>query len=72
MTNKNSEEATALRETLDDKFHRLVKKPEVATFLSVTTRTVEHMMADGRIPYIKLGRTVRFRLADILAHVRRE
>lgn len=69
MTNSSCEQTTGPRMTLDEKCHRLVKKKEVAFYLSVTPRTVEHMMRDGRIPFIKLGRTVRFRLVDILAHV---
>lgn len=70
MTNANGEQPTGSEKTLDEKCHRLVKKKEVAFFLSVTPRTIEHMVRDGRIPVIRIGRTVRFCLADILDHLR--
>lgn len=54
-----------------ENFNRLVTKKEVAQFISVTTRTIEVMVRDGRIPVIRLGRTVRFSLADVLEHIRR-
>jgi excisionase family DNA binding protein len=45
---------------------RLLKKPEMAAYCGVTTRTLETWVKDGRIPCFKIGRTVRFRLADVL------
>jgi hypothetical protein len=52
----------------------LLKKPEVKTMLRLKSlRTVERYMADGIIPYIKLGTgrraTVLFRRSDILDHI---
>lgn len=70
MTNANREKSTGSEKALDENCHRLVKKTEVALYLSVTPRTVEHMVRDGRIPVIRIGRTVRFRLADILDHLK--
>lgn len=45
----------------------LLTKPEVAKLLRVTTKTVERYMAQRRLPYIKLGRTVRFERAAVEA-----
>lgn len=35
-------------------------KNEVASLLQISTRTLEHMMADGEIPYFKIRRSIRF------------
>ena len=42
----------------------LVKK-EVAAMYRVTPRTVESWMRTGQLPYVRIGRTVRFRLVDL-------
>ena len=42
----------------------LVKK-EVAAMYRVTPRTVESWMRTGQLPYVRIGRTVRFRLEDL-------
>jgi len=44
-------------------------KKDVAQMLQVTERTVDNYMDRGFLPYFKLGRTVRFRLKDIEAHI---
>ena len=46
---------------------RLATKSEIADLLRVTPRTIEVMMSDGRVPFIRFGRTVRFIVADVLA-----
>ena len=33
--------------------------PEAAHFLKVSTTTVYHLMAQGRLPYVKLGKSRR-------------
>ena len=40
-------------------------RPELAKFLSTTERTIDSYMVKRVIPYIKLGRIVRFRRADV-------
>ncbi|MCA2991558.1 MAG: helix-turn-helix domain-containing protein [Gemmatimonas sp.] len=35
-------------------------KNEVASILQISTRTLEHMMADGEIPYFRIRRSIRF------------
>lgn len=46
---------------------RLATKRQIAHLLQVTPRTVEMMMSDGRIPFVRYGRTVRFNVPDVLA-----
>jgi excisionase family DNA binding protein len=38
---------------------------DTATYLGVTTRTVESMIRDQRLPAYRIGRTVRLRQVDI-------
>jgi excisionase family DNA binding protein len=35
-------------------------KNELASMLQISTRTLEHMMADGEITYLKIRRSIRF------------
>jgi excisionase family DNA binding protein len=44
----------------------LLIKREVAAKLRRSVRTVDAWMRAGRLPYFKLGRTVRFRWSDVL------
>ena len=44
----------------------LLNKWEVAVKLRIGKRTVDHWMRQGRLPFIKLGKTVRFRWPDVL------
>jgi len=46
-------------------------KHEVAEYLKVTDRTIDNWMKEGLIPYFKIGRNVRFRIPDVLDHLRR-
>jgi excisionase family DNA binding protein len=43
----------------------LITKREVASGLQSSLRHVDNLMAQKKIPYIRLGRSVRFRWADI-------
>jgi len=43
----------------------MLDKHDVAKILKVSYGTVNHMMQDGRLRFIKIGRTVRFREEDI-------
>ncbi len=45
---------------------RLVNKEEAAGFLHVSVRTVDALMAEGEIPYLKLRHLVRFYLPDVV------
>jgi excisionase family DNA binding protein len=45
----------------------LLNKHGLAPKLHISVRTVDDWMKRGWIPYIKLGKTVRFKLEDVLA-----
>ena len=45
---------------------RLLRKPELAEKLSISKRTLDVWMKRGRIPFLKVGKSVRFRLGDVL------
>jgi excisionase family DNA binding protein len=49
---------------------RLLTKAQVASFVQCTTRCVDNWMKRGYLPYYKIGRCVRFRQADIEAHLK--
>jgi excisionase family DNA binding protein len=44
----------------------LLTKPEVAVKLRRSRRTVEVWMREGKLPYLKIGKTVLFRWRDVL------
>jgi excisionase family DNA binding protein len=44
----------------------LLSKRGLAPKLQISTRTLDDWMRKGRIPFLKVGKTVRFRLADVL------
>jgi len=48
----------------------LLSKPELAERLGVTVRSVDTWMANGHIPYLKIGRTVRFSLKGVSSYVK--
>jgi excisionase family DNA binding protein len=44
----------------------LLRKPELAEKLAISKRTLDVWMQKGRIPFFKVGRSVQFRLPDVL------
>ena len=46
-------------------------RKQVAKHLGICQRTLGTWMAKGRLPHVKIGRSVRFRLEDVDAHLRR-
>ena len=46
----------------------LLDKIKMAAFLDVTPRTLDSWMREKRIPYYKMGRSVRFHLPTVLAY----
>jgi len=44
----------------------LLVKREVAAKLKRSVRTIDSWMKAGKLPYIKLGKTVLFRWSDVL------
>ena len=47
----------------------LITKGEVAERLSVSVRTIERLVATGRLPQVYVERSVRFRVKDLEAYV---
>ena len=45
---------------------RLLTKSEVAAYAQCTTRCIDNWMRRGYLPYFKIGRTVRFKVADVV------
>jgi excisionase family DNA binding protein len=48
-----------------DIYTRLLTKREIAEINNRSPRTIDNMIQARVIPYLKLGRSVRFRLADV-------
>lgn len=46
--------------------HRLLTAAEAAAYFQVTERTVEAWRAKRLLPFRKVGRTIRYKLADLL------
>ena len=44
----------------------LLKKQQLAEALNMSTRSIENYMRLGWMPYIRVGRCVRFCLSDVL------
>jgi len=69
MNNRNqpqSQEHTPLKP--NESSEKLLTKGQVAELCQVTPRTIDAWMESGLLVYYKLGRTVRFRLADLQTH----
>jgi predicted site-specific integrase-resolvase len=45
----------------------LLTKRGLAPKLQISPRTLSYWMKRGWVPYIKIGKTVRFRLEDVIA-----
>lgn len=49
----------------------LLSKKEVAARLRISPRTLDLWMRKKRIPFLKIGKTVRFRFPDVLEKLSR-
>lgn len=47
----------------------LLTQQHVAAYLGVTTRTIATYKAQGLLPYVQIGRLIRFRYEDIRAFI---
>ena len=54
-------------QALDRVSERLLKKAELAQRLGVSTRTIDDWQRRGRIAYLKIGRSARYRWGDVIA-----
>lgn len=52
------------------RIHRLLTKPQLAEYLRVSCRKLELMMARGQLPHVRIGRSVRFDLTEVLASLK--
>lgn len=59
--------ATESAQDVDRASDNLLNKWELAAKLKVGKRTVDAWMKKRRLPFIKLGKTVRFHWPDVLA-----
>ena len=50
----------------EQKLQALLTKRDIARELQLGRRTIDVWMRQGRIPFLKIGKTVRFRLSDVL------
>jgi len=55
-----------LERQLERAIDGLLTKRGLAPRLEISTRTLDDWMRRGFVPYIKIGKSVRFRLADVL------
>jgi len=46
---------------------RLLTKQEIADFLNVSVKMIDRKVSLNEIPYLKIGRLVRFRKQEVLA-----
>ncbi len=49
----------------DEIFGNFITKGELAQLLKVSVSFIEKLMADGDLPYFKIGRSVRFRFEEV-------
>ena len=49
----------------------LIDKKQMAARLSVTPRTLENWMKRGLVPYIRIGRVVRYDLEEVMRTLKR-
>jgi len=50
---------------------RLITTPQAAIHLGVSPRTVKNLMRNGKLPYIKIGRSTRFDPDDLATFIAR-
>lgn len=49
----------------------LLSVEEAAAYLNIAVWTLRHWVSDRKIPFVRLGRLVRFRQADLDAYISR-
>ena len=52
--------------TVENADDALLTKSELAPKLKISRRTLDGWMRKGRVPFMKLGKSVRFRWPDVL------
>ena len=54
------------KQAIDHASDGLLTKRGLAPKLHISTRTLDDWMRKGRIPFLKVGKSVRFRWSDVL------
>jgi excisionase family DNA binding protein len=54
-------------QTIDGASDRLLRKRELADRLGVSPRTLDEWQRRGRIAYLKIGKSCRYRWNDVIA-----
>ena len=49
----------------------ILTKNEVAKYLQISERQIDYLRQAGELPYVKIGRSVRFRLEDVEEFLKR-
>jgi excisionase family DNA binding protein len=71
MSNKLIKDTAATQTNDGFSDDRLLTKVELAQRLRIDPRTVNIWMKRGRLPYLKLGKSLRFRWSDVDAALNR-
>ena len=50
---------------------RLLTPQETAAFLSVSVRTVQRLVSAGKLPAVRISKSMRFRMDDLLHFIGR-
>jgi excisionase family DNA binding protein len=66
MTNEANSDRGARQAAIDGASDRLLTKSELAPRIRRSVRTVDSWMRQGKLPYLKVGKTVLFRWRDVL------
>ena len=66
MTTQHMINKTRDYATVDGAGDGLLTKRALAPKLRISTRTLDDWMRKGRIPFLKVGKSVRFRWPDVL------
>jgi excisionase family DNA binding protein len=66
ITTQNTIHKTRDDATVDGAGDGLLTKRGLAPKLHISTRTLDDWMRKGRIPFLKVGKSVRFRWSDVL------
>ena len=52
-------------------FEKLVDKKQLAELIGMSPQYIDKQMSLGRIPYFKIGRSVRFKVSEVMAWLER-
>jgi excisionase family DNA binding protein len=56
--------------TVIEAAERMLTKPEMAQLVRRKEKTIERWMQAGRLPYLRVGRTILFPLREVMSHLK--